>query len=121
MQPPLVGDGEGVEDTLGEGLGVVGSAELPPLPAHPTAKASTAAPPNSMIAVLARDFIQRSILMSGRLIRTHPFDCRLVAALLSSVLVTLQLPHRCHRTQCAGEGCLGIFRPGRGRPGNPRC
>jgi hypothetical protein len=65
MQPPFVGEGDGVDDTLDEGLGVVLSAELPPPPAHPTAKASTAAPPNSVIAVLAPDFIQRSILMSG--------------------------------------------------------
>ena len=70
MQPPLVGEG-GVDDTLGEGLGVVLPAELPPPPAHPTAKASTAAPPNSAIAVLAPDFIQRSILMSGRLVQTR--------------------------------------------------
>jgi hypothetical protein len=103
MQPPLVGEG-GVDDTLGEGLGVVLPAELPPPPAHPTAKASTAAPPNSAIAVLAPDFIQRSILMSGRFVPTRVcFHCRIVALLLSSVPVTLQLPHRCQRAQCASN------------------
>jgi hypothetical protein len=73
MQPPLVSEGGGVDDTLDEGLGVVLPAELPPPPAHPTAKASTAVPPNSAIAV----------------------------AMLSSVAVTLQASHRCLRTQCA--------------------
>jgi hypothetical protein len=103
MQPPLVGEGGGVDDTLDEGLGVVGSAELPP-PAHPTAKASTAAPPNSAIAVLAPDFIQRSILMSGRFVPTRVrFHCRIVAPMLSSVPVTLQLSQRCQRTQCASK------------------
>ena len=102
MQPPLVSEGGGVDDTLDEGLGVVLPAELPPPPAHPTAKASTAVPPNSAIAVLAPDFIRHLILMSGRFVRTRfRFHCRMAVAMLSSVAVTLQASHRCLRTQCA--------------------
>ena len=63
------------EGALDEELGVVvvvGSPTgLAPPPPHPTAKASTAAPPNSAIAVLAPDFIKCSILMSGRFVHTR--------------------------------------------------
>ena len=78
MQPPRVGEGEGVDGTLDEEfgavVGVVLLADLPPPPPHPTAKASTAAPPNSVIAVLAPYFIKRPVPMSGQFVYTRvPF------------------------------------------------
>ena len=83
----------------------MGSAEVPPL-LHPTAKASTAAPPNSAIAVLAPDFIKRSILMSGgRFLHTRVhINCWIAAATLSWYSVTVPLSHHCQPTQCASSG-----------------
>jgi hypothetical protein len=70
--------GTGVDGTLDEEVGVVVGvvllADLPPPPPHATAKASTAVPPNSAIAVLAPDFIKRSILVSGRFANPSPFS-----------------------------------------------
>ena len=106
IQPPLVGEGAGVDgalEVIGWVVGVVGSAELPPL-LHPTAKASTAAPPNSAIAVLAPDFIKRSILMSGRFLHTRiHFNYWIVATMLSWYSVTVPLSNDCQPTQCARE------------------
>jgi hypothetical protein len=108
-----VGEGDGtLDEEVGVVVGVVLLADLPPPPPHPTAKASTAAPPNSAIAVLAPYFIERSILMSGRFVYTRVrFHCRIVAAMLSVGLVTVQPPQRCLRPQCASGSCPGIFRP----------
>jgi hypothetical protein len=100
--------GGGVDGTLDEELGVVVGvvllADLPP-PPHPTAKASTAAPPNSAIVDLAPDFIHTSHSRVGS-IRPHPsqFHCRFVAAMLSMDPVTIQLCHRYLRAQRAGKG-----------------
>ena len=73
MQPLLVGEVGGVDDKLGEGLGVVVSAELPPPPAHPTVKAGIAASPNTAIAALASDFMSApdSVFIVSAL-STHP-------------------------------------------------
>ncbi len=61
---PGADDGGGAGVTLDEGVVVVVVVELGDLlpPPHPTAKTSTAAPPNSAIAVLASDFIRISVL-----------------------------------------------------------
>jgi hypothetical protein len=109
MQPPLVGEGAAIDGAVDEGLGVVLPADLAPPPPHPTAKASTAAPPNSASAVLASDFIKSSILMSGRLATRVSFHCRSVAVPLSWVAVTVQLSQRCLRPQCAVK-VASVFR-----------
>ena len=73
-----MGEGGGVDDTLGEELvGVVVVVLLGDLlpPPHPTAKTSTAAPPNSAIAVLAPDFIRLSIRISGGFVYTRSVAC----------------------------------------------
>jgi hypothetical protein len=71
IHPPLVGVGAALDEELVVLGSVVLAAGLPPTP-HPTAKTSTAAPPNSAIAFLARDFTRLPIL-DLRSICPHPF------------------------------------------------
>jgi hypothetical protein len=104
-----VGEGDTLDEELGVSVVVGSPTGLAPLP-HPTAKTSTAAPPNSAIAVLAPDFIKRSILMSARFVhsRVH-INYWIVAAILSSCWVTIPRSHHCLRAQCASKGCPGIL------------
>jgi hypothetical protein len=95
--------GEGDDEELGVVVVVGSPTGLAPLP-HPTAKTSTAAPPNSAIAVLAPDFIKRSILMSGRFLHTRiHFNYWIVATMLSWYSVTVPLSNHCQPAQCASE------------------